>query len=251
MAPAIDQLPYFGQDVVPVPSRRQKRKRGQVLEFDDHQRVLLSWLAGGSAGQKAQRVGVGRRSVYSCLRKIIYAPDPDRSLGYWFKLGLLAVLAVPVCPQANATRWPQVVCLICHCLLCPYPRQRNSALPLEVIKADPQYHLPYIDLWFAATEVQAHLILHFEVGEEPINKPFSESNWSQVPYDTQKSIDYWAQSGGFPNAPGGAPTPSDFRDWERWRKGVLAGEKSPPPQATVLDSQHRLPASPGSEERTL
>jgi len=249
VAPLIDQLPYFGQDIVPVPRRLPKRKRGQALGFEGHQQLLLSWLAGGSAREKAERIGVSHRSIYTWLSKIIYTPNPDKLLEYWFSLGLVAVLAVPVCPKAGDTRWPQVVCLICHHLLCPYPRQPHNTLPLQVVKADPQRHLPSAELWEVATEVQGHLILHYEVGEEPIHKPLSESIWSQVHFPTQKSIDYWAELGGCPNAPGGAPTPPDLMDWEKWRKGVLAGGKIPPPQATVLNSHHRLHATPGSEER--
>ena len=50
-------------------------------------------------------------------------------------------------------------------------------------------------------------------------------------------------------APGGDPAPSDVLDWGKWRKKVLAGEKLPPPQAPVLNSQQRWHATPGSEER--
>jgi len=49
-------------------------------------------------------------------------------------------------------------------------------------------------------------------------------------------------------APGGDLTPSNLLDWENWRKKVLAGKKIPPPQATVFNSDHRLHATPGSEE---
>ena len=43
----------------------------------------------------------------------------------------------------------------------------------------------------------------------------------------------------------GGSTPSNILDWEHWRKKVLAGKKIPPPQATVLNSGHRLNATPG------
>ena len=88
-----------------------------------------------------------------------------------------------------------------------------------------------------------------EVGEEPVSNHFGESNWSQIPYATQKSFDYWAELGESGIAPGGDLTPSNPLDGEKWRKEVLAGEKIPPPQATVLNSDHRLHATPGSEER--
>jgi len=248
VAPLLDALLYFGQDMVPVPRQQPKRKRGQALGLEGNQRLLLSCLAGGSAGQKAQRIGVSRRTVYTCLRKIIYTSNPDKLLEYWFNLGLLAVLAIPPCPESRATEYPQVVCLICHHLLCPYPRAGRDTLPLQLVKADPQRQLHQFDLWTAATEIQGHLILHFEVGE-PVLNHFGESNWSQIPSDTQKSFDYWAELGETGIAPGGDPTPSNLLDWENWRKKVLAGEKIPPPQATVLNSDHRWHATPGSEER--
>ena len=244
-----DELPFFGQDMVAIPSRPPKRKRGQALGHEGNQRLLLSCLAGGSASQKAQRIGVSRRTVYTCLRKIIYTPNPDKLLEYWFNLGLLAVLAIPPSPESRATECPQVVCLICHHLLCPYPRAGRDTLPLQVVKADPQRQLHQVDLWTAATEIQGHLILHFEVGEEPVLNHFGESNWSQIPSDTQKTFDYWAELGESGIAPGGDLNPSNLLDWENWRKKVLAGEKIPPPQATVLNSDHRWHATPGSEER--
>ncbi len=92
VAPYIDELFFFGQDMAPIPRQQPKRKRGQALGLEGDQRLLLSCLAGGSASQKAQRIGVSRRTVYTCLRKIIYTPNPDKFLEYWFNLGLLAVL---------------------------------------------------------------------------------------------------------------------------------------------------------------
>jgi len=248
VAPHIDELPIFGQDVTPVPRQQRKRKRGQALELQDRQRLLLSCLAGGSASQKAQRIGVSRRTVYTWLRKIIYTPNPDKLLEDWFSLGLIAVLEVPICPGSISTQWPQVVCLICHHLLGPYPRERRDTLPFQVVKADPQRQLRPAELWTAATEIQGHLILHFEVGD-PVLNHFGESNWSRIPSDTQKSFDYWAELGESGIAPGGDPTPSNLLDWENWRKKVLAGKKIPSPQATVLNSDHRFHATPGSEER--
>ena len=84
---------------------------------------------------------------------------------------------------------------------------------------------------------------------DPVFNHLGESNWSQIPYATQKSFDYWAELGESGIAPGGDLTPSNLLDWENWRKKVLAGEKIPPPQATVLNSDHRWHATPGSEER--
>ncbi len=126
------------------------------------------------------------------------------------------------------------------------PGGGSDTLPLQVVKADPQRQLRQGD-----TEIQGHLILHFEVGKEPVRNHFGESNWSQIPSDPQKSFDYWAELGETGIAPGGDPTPSNLLDWENWRKKVLAGEKTTPPQASVLNSDHRLHATPGSEERRL
>ncbi len=163
VAAHIDELRVFGQDVTPVPRRQPKRKRGQALELDGHQKLLLSCLAGGSAREKAQRIGVSRRSIYTWLGKIIYTPNPDKLLEDWFNLGLIEALEVPICPGSISTRWPQVVCLICHHLLGPYPRERRSDLPFQVIKADPQRQLHQADLWTAATEIKGHLIYNFKV----------------------------------------------------------------------------------------
>jgi len=176
VAPYIDQLPFFGQVVPSTSKRLPKRRRGQALDRNDYQRVLLSWLAGGSTSQKAQRVGVSPRSVYSCLRELIYAPDPDRLLPYWIELGLVAAMVVPRCLESDHTRWPQVVCLICHRVLCPYAWKPRTIHTGQLIKADPNRQLRYADLQIAAVESHAHLILHFELGETPLSNFWCESS---------------------------------------------------------------------------
>ena len=132
---------------------------------------------------------------------------------------ILAILSPP--PEILA----KLVCLICHHLLCPYPRTGRDTVSLQVVKADPQRHLNSADLWTAATEIQGHLILHFEVEEEPVFNLFSESSWSQIPSDTQRSFDYWAEFGESAIAPGGDPTPSNLLDWERGARRRWPGKK--------------------------
>ena len=105
---------------------------------------------------------------------------------------------------------------------------------MQVVKPDPQRQLPSADLGATATEVQAHLIRHFQLGEKPVFDFRSESNRSQVPHATQKFIDYQAELGESGIAPGGDLTLSDVLDWGKWRKKVPAGEMVPPPKLLCL-----------------
>ncbi len=107
------------------------------------------------------------------------------------------------------------------------PGGGSDTLPLQVVKADPQRQLHQGDLWTAATEIQGHLILHFEVGKEPVLNHFGESNWSQIPSDTQKSFDYWAELGESGIAPGGRPDSIQSPGWEKMEEEGAGWGKDP------------------------
>ena len=95
----IDVLSWFGQEV--PPSVGSTRRRGDRLLSDDHQRLLLSFLAGGSTDQTARRVGVGRRTIYSTVERLIYTDDPVTLMAYWRALGLIECLVTPWCREAS------------------------------------------------------------------------------------------------------------------------------------------------------
>lgn len=76
----VDSLPWFGHEVPPPSARSRRRGRGEPLSPEDHRRVLLSWLAGGSAALVARRVNVSRRIVYNVIRRFVNSSDPVASM---------------------------------------------------------------------------------------------------------------------------------------------------------------------------
>ena len=102
----IDRLPWFGEHVPAV--RPTHRMYGERLTLREDQRLLLSWLAGGSKAQIGRRVGLSRRTVYNRVRRLIYVEEPGSMLADWTRLGLIAVLCTPFCREhaKSGIRWP-------------------------------------------------------------------------------------------------------------------------------------------------
>ena len=140
----IDALPWFGQDV--PPSAGSRRRRGDRLLSEDHQRLLLSFLAGGSTGRMARRVGVGRRTIYSTVERLIYTDDPGTLMAYWRALGLIECLVTPLCRDREVHGlWPRVVCLICHDVATTYDWSQCPPEVGTVFRPDPRRH---ISAWY-------------------------------------------------------------------------------------------------------
>lgn len=176
----IDALPWFGQDI--LPSAGSVRRRGDRLLSEDHQRLLLSFLAGGSTGRMARRVGVGRRTIYSTVERLIYTDDPGTLMEYWRTLGLIECLVTPWCrDRAVHGLWPRVVCLICHDLATTYDWSQCPPEVGTVFRPDPRRH---ISAWYnqlrTPEHTQGHLVLHFWLRDDPIwfYEPQSEGSWA-------------------------------------------------------------------------
>ncbi len=109
----IGRLPWFGERISPVRARGS-REKGQALTVEDEERVLLSWLAGGSRSQMAVRAGVSRRTVYNLVHRVIYETEPQAALFKWYEAGLYACMSVPRFELVSRSGNPDLVCLICH-----------------------------------------------------------------------------------------------------------------------------------------
>ena len=150
-------MPWFGQEVSATPLTQ--RKTSERLTQDDDARVLLSWLAGGSTSQRASRAGVGRRTVYSVLNRLIYASDPSDLMAYWHDLGLIRCVVTPVCRDVENRGGSWVVCLICHRDIGPYDWLRPTLAVGESFRPALSLHMPLVDMWRTAGRTQGHLIL--------------------------------------------------------------------------------------------
>ena len=223
----IDALPWFGQNV--PPSADSRRHRGDRLLSEDHQRLLLSFLAGGSTDQMARRVGVSRRTIYSTIERLIYAADPGTIMPYWRDLGLIQCLVTPWCDDGEVQGlWPRVICLICHDIATSYDW---SQCPPEVgttFRPDPKRH---ITAWYnrvrTPEHTQGHLILHFWVGDDPIwggtlfYEPQSEGSWEGLGRFARQYVleKQWVRESAV--RPCGEGVDDDPEVWRRWRRQVL------------------------------
>ena len=226
----VEGLPWFGQKI-DAPAR-PRRRPGERLNSDDHRRVLLSWLAGGSAEQKARRAGVGRRTAYKVLEEVIYTSDPVRAMPYWWKLGLITCFITPWCQEVERSGFQQVVCLICHNLVVSYDIA-NRYLPVgRVFKPTPEAHLvtrktSITNTWRTTQRSQGHLILHFWVDEDPMYEgaPFQSrvqsGIWRGVGRRALDYVDEFFYLRESSTRPFGKAIDDDAEEWRKWRLGIL------------------------------
>lgn len=237
-AQLIDDLPFFGQNVLPVTKTSRRRKRGERLSHEEHKRILLSWLAGGSATQVASRVGVSRRSIYNVIHRYIYSPYPTQMMAHWHDLGLIACIVTPGYPGDTETVISQeVVCLICHERIGRYSWDADGLGEGEVFRPDPERQMPPANASQDAQITQGHLIVHFLLEKYPatLREPFfsfwGTNIWSSLGRWTTEYIDLNA-----PNQATNIYSPyarrgllSEQHHWRNWRLLVLEGKPPTPP----------------------
>ena len=194
---AIARLPWFGEQVpMSVP---RHRRRGHALSHQEQQHVFLSWLAGGSAQDVAERAGVGRRTVYRVLSRVIYTDDPEAMMGWWGVLGLIVGLATPLCLENRDHVFDDVVCLICHEWIGTFKLSSRPLQPGTTFQPDPMTLTGGVmDRWDEACVAQAHLVEHFRLQEDPLQQPgrfgwlmrafLNEDSLSRLPADTASNV---------------------------------------------------------------
>ncbi len=235
----VDCLPWFGQGVPPPPARLIRRHRGEPLHPEDHRRVLLSWLAGGSAALVGRRVNVSRRSVYNVIRRFVYSSDPVASMAAWHDLGLIACLATPGCAQLNSsTVWQEVICLICHARVTTYDWEAPRLEVGTVFRPAPRRHMAWVNANRSAGFAQGHLILHYWLNEFPI--PLGRLWPAWVGTDAWSSVGRWAsqyveerlRARESATAAVGSKVIDDHEQWRSWRLQLLESGRQgfiPPP----------------------
>ena len=191
----IEALPWFGQDVTAV--TRSRRRRSERLNTEDHWRVLLSWLAGGSVTQIARRAAVSRRTVYAVLTGLFYVYDAAKAMPYWHDLGLIECLVTPSCREVDGSVWQEVVCLICHRNVATYDWCPQRLMVSEVFRPDPKRHIGATSNTRETTQrTQGHLIFHFWLEPDPVRSrgwfydASNERAWAAVP---RRALDYVAE----------------------------------------------------------
>ncbi len=224
----VDSLPWFGQDVVPPPARSRRRRRGEPLPPEDHRRVLLSWLAGGSAALVGRRVNVSRRSVYNVIRRFVYSSDPVASMTEWHDLGLIACLATPGCVQLKSSIiWQEVICLICHDKVTTYDWEAPRLEVGTVFRPIPRRHMAWVNADRSAGFAQGHLILHYWLKEFPIPlgqwwpRWWGTDAWSSVGRWASQYVEERLRVRESATAAVGSRVIDDPEQWRSWRIRLL------------------------------
>lgn len=188
-----DRLPWFGED--PFEPRRDGQVcRDAANDVGFVRRVLLSWLLGRPVSAVARRAGCSSRLVYGIIRQNIFFSDATDGLERWLELGLVIVPGVEEQPKPNRPREPSsaaqagthvpVFCGICHLPLGRYEvsedRPDGVLLTSKDLGWDLRNHLGHgPELSEVAVPVQAHLINHFRLHNDPIPVP-KEDPWGRL-----------------------------------------------------------------------
>lgn len=240
----VAKLPWFGQALSSPP--RARHAKGERLEQPDVQRVLLSWLAGGSATQIARRAGVSRRSAYKVVRRIIYGENPGHLFATWHDLGLIACLVTPGYAQERSTIiWQQVVCLICHEQVCSYDWKAPGLKVGDVFRPDLKRHVAPVNAHNAACAVQAHLILHFWLQKYPIpsdslfGSRSLEDVWTGLDPRTGERVEQQRYIRESATRPQGAGVSREHEPWRHWRGGNVAAVEKTPLRACRDNYRHK------------
>ena len=197
LAAMIDRLPWFGEEPF-VASAEPLPARDVLAQPRAVRRILLAFLAGRPVSSAARRAGCSVRLLYKALYQIIYVPCPEAMVEDWARLGLIAAVDGPanaleelVAGLHGAEAEPRdgvVVCLLCHRLLggaALEERWYDGRLVEPEEDGLPTFALP----WDAVVAVQAHLILHFPLGLDPI---------PQAPYRRNPGLKHWTRAEGNP-----------------------------------------------------
>jgi hypothetical protein len=230
-------LSWFGEEVSPASTKR--RKRNQPLSSNDITRALLSWLAGGSASQVADRAFVSRRTIYNIIWKYVYTRDPIDKTGRWHDIGLIECLVTPWCREIEDPTAQQVVCLICHQEIVSYTWFNPTLRVGEVFRPQIDGHLPaYINKHKAAEHTQGHLILHFWLEKTPDSTRISplrryfgnsvDSAWYHIPRGTGEYIgqNRWVRES--MTTPLGPEISDSHERWQQWRRRILENNRVGP-----------------------
>jgi len=227
----IDNLPWFGQDILPLPSGKARRKRGERLSGDDHQRVLLSWLAGGSAEQVARRAVVSRRSAYNVLRNLIYTSDPYDHMKEWNSLGLIACVVTPSFIGKRASFvWQEVVCLICHARVTTFDHMTDRMKVGQVFTPVPRNGMAWMNAERNAQLTQGHLVLHFWLDGDPMENGPLWANWKNTATRSllqslaAEYVDERSHRREWEVMPTIGGERSALEPWRRWRLRILEGK---------------------------
>ncbi len=224
----IGALPWFGEHV--PPARATPRVRGEPRTSKDDQRLLLSWLAGGTKAQIGRRVGLSRRSVYNQVRRLIYLEEPAAMLAVWTRLGLIAVLCTPYCHEPRIL-WNQVACLVCHRHLGAYsatpPRPRVG----QVYRAHELPPLLPGNAVQTGERVQAHLVHHFWLEDAPgvPGSLFHTTAWESVPSLVTGGRGVAVPTDDSFIMPLGGDGSKDMEEWQQWWGEALERTPRPPP----------------------
>lgn len=225
-------LPWFGQHV--PPARATPRARGEQRTFKDDQRLLLSWLAGGTKAQVGRRVGLSRRSVYNQARRLIYVERPGGMLAAWTRLGLVAVLCTPVCREPRIL-WNQMVCLVCHRHLGDYSATPDRPQVGHVYRANELPRLAPGNAIQTGERVQTHLVHHFWLGDDP-SVPgwvFHTTAWESVPSVVSGGRGVPRPTNESMIVPHGEDGSGDIEEWRQWWGEALQGTPGPPPGKSI------------------
>ena len=229
------ELPWFGERIMPIGAAGRRRK-GEPLSKDDEARVILSWLAGGSSGRIASRVGVSRRTVYNVIRRWVYHPEPEQLLVPWFEADLFACMFSPRFRTVENSGYQDAICLICHQVVGHYYWPMNAGDRVgKVFRPEPDRHMPWGNRLWTARDIQTHLVLHFWLDEVPENNLvfWGQTAWDCLPETVSERADIGAAGRHLLTSPMGVGVGSE-EEWRRWRLVVLtrkSGSKPPPPPA--------------------
>ena len=214
----VSSLPWFGEQIV---SGKGDRRRGRRVDAGEEQRVLLSWLVGGSSADVAARVPVGRRTVYRVLRRLIYVEDPARLVAHWADLGLIMGVTTGVGRRADI----EIACLICHSIVHhTFWLSKPRRLSGRTFRPDPvRQGFDAGRTFFMGSDIQAHLLGHFELGGDPLQEIghrgwmvrswVVDDVWSRLPERTLNRAETLLQ--------GGVLDREEELALQEWRRRVL------------------------------
>ena len=224
----IRELPWFGQNFSPAGFQSRRCGR-QALTESEEDRLLLSWLAGGTSRVVGSRLGVNRRTVYNVLHRLVYTSDPGKLLLRWHRAGLYTCMYAPRYKTIKETGWQDLICNICHDVFGEYgwlirdigDKAGQTFTPKLIGQLAP---FPWI---LAARAIQAHLIRHFWLDEDPSGCVSNDTAWSQLP---DRVVEEALVLGSYARVYAAIGTAGVAEErWREWRAAVLQARKGPLP----------------------
>lgn len=241
---AIDRLPWFGQLI--ERSSAGRRLPSERLTLQDHQLILLSWLAGGPTSKVARRAGVSRRVVYDVIARLIYVSAPRETVAYWHDLGLIVGVVTPWLSTVPGSSWQGVMCLICHQPIVMYNWQPMDLEPGDVFRTDPMHNIRDGDYDRYWGELEGHIIFHFWLEDSPLYLGmftpgrFEYGSWARVDKHALRYVKRHYYVRATETRPRITGMFQDEKTWRKWRRSVLEARRStsipqPPPSDRERD----------------